>query len=149
MLWPKNAVTDGPPFYQRTGDSFEKIQFYDVNEEENYRYSFSTTYSTYGESAIESSLNILSSGVSYYGEYEEIETDKTRIYYAKNEDNFEGSTTYFFFGYIISKGNQKGLEYIYMAQCLDNSQPSCDIDVEKEEEKALYYMKSVKFNKDE
>ncbi|UHA58892.1 hypothetical protein KDJ21_018970 [Metabacillus litoralis] len=27
MLWPKNAVTDGPPFYQRTKDSFEKIIF--------------------------------------------------------------------------------------------------------------------------
>ncbi|HWJ78221.1 MAG TPA: hypothetical protein VNR61_09080 [Niallia sp.] len=149
MLWPKNAVTDGPPFYQRTKDSFEKIQFYDRNEKENYDHSFSTTYSTYGESGLESSLNILSSGVSYFGEYEEIETEKTRIYYAKKELPLKRSTAYFYFGYILSKGNEKGLEYIYIAQCIDESKSSCAIDVEKEEEKALHYMKSVKFNKDE
>ncbi|MCM3163298.1 hypothetical protein [Metabacillus litoralis] len=149
MLWPKNAVTDGPPFYQRTKDSFEKIIFYETNEKENYRYSFSTTYSTYGESAIESSLNLLSSSVGYYDEYEMIETDKNRIYYAKSEEPLENSTAYFYFGYILSKESQKGLEYIYTAQCIDKAKPSCDVDVEKEEEKALYYMKSVIFNKDE
>ncbi|MGQ4668017.1 hypothetical protein ACUIJN_19760 [Metabacillus halosaccharovorans] len=149
MLWPKNAVTDGPPFYQRTKDSFEKIIFYDRNEKENYRYSFSTTYSTYGESAIESSLNILGSSVSYFGEYEKIETDKTRIYYAKNKDTYKGSTAYFFFGYITSKESSKGLEYVFTAECIDSSKSTCNIDTKKEEEKALHYMKSVKFNKDE
>ena len=149
MLWPKNAVTDGPPFYQRTGDSFEKIIFYDVNKKENYNYQFSTTYSTYGESSIESSLNILSGGVSYFGEYEKIETDKTSIYFAKSEDTFADITTYFFFGYVVSKGNEKGLEYIYSAECIDESKSTCNIDVKKEEEKALHYMKSVTFNKDE
>lgn len=147
MLWPKNAVTDGPPFYQKTKDSFEKIQFYDRSEKENYDFSFSTTYSTYGESSIESSLNILSSGVSYFGEYKEIETEKTRIFYAKKELPLKLSTAYFYFGYIVSKGNQKGLEYIYIAQCIDES--NCEIEVEKEEKKALHYMKSVTFNKDE
>ncbi|WP_226669690.1 hypothetical protein [Metabacillus litoralis] len=147
MLWPKNAVTDGPPFYQKTKDSFEKIQFYDRSEKENYDFSFSTTYSTYGESSIESSLNILSSGVGYFGEYKEIETEKTRIFYAKKELPLKLSTAYFYFGYIVSKGNQKGLEYIYIAQCIDES--NCEIEVEKEEKKALHYMKSVTFNKDE
>ena len=149
MLWPKNAINEGPPFYQRTKDSFEKIIFNERNEKENYRYSFSTTYSTYGESAIESSLNLLSSSVGYYGEYEKIETEKTRIYYAKYEDPMKHSTAYVYFGYILSKESQKGLEYIYTAHCIDKSKPSCDIDVEKEEAKALHYMKSVKFNKDE
>ena len=149
MLWPKNAVTDGPPFYQRTGDSFEKILFDEVNEEENYLNSFSTTYSTYGESAIESSLNLLSGSVKYFGEYEKIEAGKNRIYYAKSVEPLENSTSYRFFGYIVSKDDQKGLEYVFIARCLDKSKPNCDIDVEKEEEKALHYMKSVTFNKDE
>lgn len=149
MLWPKNAVTDGPPFYQRTKDSFEKIIFYDRNEKENYRYSFSTTYSTYGESAIDSSLGLLSDSVGYNGEYEKIETEKTRIYYAKSELTYKGSTIYFFFGYITSKESQKGLEYVFSAECIDSSKSNCNIDIKKEEEKALHYMKSVKFNKDE
>ncbi|MFV2049602.1 hypothetical protein ACEWK1_19880 [Metabacillus sp. YM-086] len=148
MLWPKNAVTDGPPFYQRTKDSFEKIIFYDRNEKGNYRYSFSTTYSTYGESAIDSSLNLLSSGVSYFGEYKKIETDKTHIYFAKSEKSYEGATGYFFFSYITSKESQKGLEYIYSAECIDYSKSNCNIEIKKEEEKALHYMKSVKFNKE-
>ncbi|APH05004.1 hypothetical protein A9C19_09725 [Bacillus weihaiensis] len=149
MLWPKDAVTDGPPFYQRTQDSFEKILFYDRNKIENYDYSFRTTYSTYGESAIESSLGILSDGVRYGGEYERIETNDTYIYFAKSEKNFEDEITYFFFGYITSKYSQKGLEYIFSAGCLEGSSTSCTIDISKEEEKALNFMKSVKFTKDE
>ncbi|XQY93785.1 hypothetical protein ACNRWW_10445 [Metabacillus sp. HB246100] len=149
MLWPKDAVTDGPPFYQRTGESFEKIQFYERNEKENYDDSFSTTFSTYGEDSLESRLNILSSGVSYYGEYEEIETDKTLIYYAKKELPLKYSTAYFYFGYILSKENEKGLEYIYVTQCIDESKRNCNIDTEQEEKRALYYMQSVIFNKDE
>ncbi|MCM3163296.1 hypothetical protein [Metabacillus litoralis] len=148
MLWPKNAVTDGPPFYQRTKDSFEKIIFNDINEKENYNYSFSTTYSTYGESAVESSLGILSDSVSYNGEYEKIETDKTHIYFAKSEDTYAGITTYFFFGYITSKESQKGLEYIFSTECIDESKLTCNIDIKKGEEKALHYLKSVKFNKE-
>ncbi|WP_121661808.1 hypothetical protein [Metabacillus litoralis] len=149
MLWPENAVTDGPPYYQRTKDSFEKIIFYDRNEKENYDYSFSTTYSTYGESAIDSSLGILSDSVRYDGEYEKIETNKTRIYFAKSEKVFEDSIAYFFFGYITSKGNQKVLEYIFSAECLDNTKSNCNIDIKKEEKKALHYMKSVEFSTDE
>jgi len=149
MLWPKNAITDGPPFYQRTKDSFEKIQFYERNEKENYDFSFSTTYSTYGESVIDSSLSILSDSVRYDGEYEKIETDKTLIYFAKSEKTFEEEKAYFYFGYIASKEGQKGLEYIYSAECMDSSKSNCNIDIKKEEEKALHYMKSVKFNKDE
>ncbi|MCM3163299.1 hypothetical protein [Metabacillus litoralis] len=149
MLWPKNAVTDGPPFYQRTKDSFEKIKFYERSEKENYRYSFSTTYSTYGESVIDSTLGILSDSLGYNGEYEKIETDKTRIYFAKSEEPLKHSTAYFFFGYVASKESQRGLEYIYTSQCIDKSKTNCNIDVEKEEEKALHYMKTVKFNTDE
>ncbi|TXC92674.1 hypothetical protein FS935_00220 [Metabacillus litoralis] len=149
MLWPKNAVTDGPPFYQKTKDSFEKIIFYDRNEDENYRYSFSTTYSTYGESIIDSSLGILSDSVGYDGEYEKIETEKTRIYYAKSEEPLEHSTAYLYFCYILSKESQEGLEYVFTAQCLDKSKTNCDINIKKEEEKALHYMKKVKFNIDE
>ena len=149
MLWPENAINEGPPFYQRTKNSFEKIIFNDRNEKENYRYSFSTTYSTYGESAIDSSLNLLSSGVSYFGEYKKIETDKTIIYFAKSEKSYEGAKGYFFFSYITSKESQKGLEYIYSAECIDYSNSNCDIDIKKEEQKALHYMKSVKFYKDE
>jgi len=148
MLWPKNAVTDGPPFHQRTKDSFEKIIFYETNEKENYNYSFSTTYSPYGENAVESSLGILSDSVSYNGEYEKIETNKTRIYFAKAEKSYEGATGYFFFSYIASKESQKGLEYIYSAECIDYSNSNCNIDIKKEEQKALHYMKSVKFNKE-
>ncbi|TXC92672.1 hypothetical protein FS935_00210 [Metabacillus litoralis] len=149
MLWPKNAVTDGPPFYQKTKDSFEKIIFYESNEDENYRYSFSTTYSTYGESIIDSSLGILSDSVSYDGEYEKIETEKTRIYYAKSQEKLKHSTSYRFFGFITSKDNKKGLEYVFSARCLDESKSTCDIDVASEEEKALNNMKTIVFNKDE
>ncbi|MFV2049605.1 hypothetical protein ACEWK1_19895 [Metabacillus sp. YM-086] len=148
MLWPKNAVTDGPPFYQRTKDSFEKIIFYETNEKGNYRYSFSSTYSTYGESVIESSLGILSDSVRYNGEYEKIGTENTRIYFARSQAKLTNSTSYRFFSYIASKGSQRGVEFVYSAQCLDESQSNCDIDIEKEEDKALHYMKSVKFNTD-
>ncbi|WP_273127645.1 hypothetical protein [Bacillus weihaiensis] len=145
MLWPKDAVTDGPPFYQRTQDSFEKIIFYDRNEKENYRESFSTTYSTYGESVIESNLGILSDSIGYNGKYETLETDKSRIYFATSEDTFEGITTYFFFGYISSKESQKGLEYVYSTECLDKSKSNCSFNIEQEVETALHYMKSVQF----
>ncbi|APH05000.1 hypothetical protein [Bacillus weihaiensis] len=148
MLWPKDAVTDRPPFYQRTQDSFEKISFYDRNESENYRYSYSTTYSTYGESMIDSSLAILSDSVGYKGEYQEIDNKNTRIFYAKTEKYFEGATGYFFFGYIVSKESLKGLEYIYIAECLDYTKPNCSIDTKLEEEKAIVFMKSVLFTKD-
>ena len=115
MLWPKNAVTDGPPFYQRTKDSFEKIIFYETNEKGNYRYSFSSTYSTYGESVIESSLGILSDSVRYNGEYEKIETDDSRIYFARSQAKLTNSTSYRFFSYIASKKSERGRICLFSA----------------------------------
>ena len=121
MLWPKNATTDGPPFYQRNKNGFEKILFSEIDEEENYNYAFSTTYTTYGESLIETSLNMLSASVGYNGQYEIIQTDKTIIYYAKLEDKIgtenEMVTSYNYFSYIVSKDSKKGIEYIFTANC--------------------------------
>ncbi|MFV2049603.1 hypothetical protein KDJ21_018960 [Metabacillus litoralis] len=153
MLWPKNAVTDGPPFYQRNKDGYEKILFDELNEIENYHYSFSTTYTTYGDSVIDSSLSLLSSSIGYNGEFQKIETSKTRIYYAKSQKKLEAegrsTTSYRFFSYIVSKESQKGLEYVYIAKCLDESNGNCNINVSEQEEKALNYMKNVTFDVEE
>ncbi|MFD2212410.1 hypothetical protein [Metabacillus endolithicus] len=152
MLWPKNATTDGPPFYQRNKSGFEKILFSEIDEEENYSYAFSTTYTTYGDSLIETSLNMLSSSVGYNGEYEKIETTKTIIYYAKLEDKIgtvnESVTSFNYFSYIVSKDSKKGIEYIFIANCFDEINRVCKIDPKVEEEKALIQMKNVTFRAD-
>ncbi|MCM3163295.1 DUF6792 domain-containing protein [Metabacillus litoralis] len=152
MLWPKNAVTDGPPFYQRNKDGFEKILFSEIDEEENYSYAFSTTYTTYGDSLIETNLNMLSASVGYNGDYDKIETDKTIIYYAKLEDKIgtenESITSYNYFSYIVSKDSKKGIEYIFTANCFDELNRVCNIDPKVEEEKALIQMKNVTFRTD-
>ncbi|WP_273126878.1 hypothetical protein [Bacillus weihaiensis] len=152
MLWPKDAVTDGPPFYQRTQDGFEKIIFDEIDEEKNYHYSFSTTYSTYGDKVLDSSLSLLSSSIGYKGDYEKIETNKTFIYYGKSQKKLNtenrSTTSYRFFSYIVSKESQKGLEFVYIAKCLDEKSTKCNLNVEEEEKKALRYMRYVSFNKD-
>ncbi|WP_121661811.1 hypothetical protein [Metabacillus litoralis] len=152
MLWPKNATTDGPPFYQRNKNGFEKILFSEIDEEENYNYAFSTTYTTYGESLIGTSLNMLSASVGYNGQYEIIQTDKTIIYYAKLEDKIgtenEMVTSYNYFSYIVSKDSKKGIEYIFTANCFAELNSVCNIDPKVEEEKALIQMKNVTFRTD-
>ncbi|WP_083584346.1 hypothetical protein [Bacillus weihaiensis] len=153
MLWPKDATTDGSPFYQRNGDGYEKIIYSDASIEDNYHYSYTTTYETYGENLIDSILTTLSGSVGYTGEYKTIETEKTRIYYGKLQEKLKvddrSATSYNFFSYIVSKDSQKGIEYIYSVNCYDELNRECNIDPKIEENTALYLMKNVSFNKDE
>ncbi|WP_273126892.1 hypothetical protein [Bacillus weihaiensis] len=153
MLWPKDAIADGPPFYQRNGNGFEKILFDNRSEEGNYHYSYSTTYETDGDLFLEASLVILSDSVRFSGEYEIIETEKTKIYYGKLQDKLEAqnrsATSYHFFSYIVSKNSNKGMEFIYSVNCLDELHTQCNLDAKKEEETALYLMKKVSFNREE
>ncbi|MDL4842639.1 hypothetical protein [Aquibacillus rhizosphaerae] len=150
MLFPKDAEILDSPIYERDKDFFEFVNFVDYSREQNYNYEYDIMYSMYGEEGVEVSLKGLSRRVGYSGEYQEIEGENTRIYYAKEQELYKSDererTVYGFFSYIVPKGGAVGVEFIYSSHCY--VEEACNIEPEKEEEKALMLMKSVQFNKD-
>ncbi|WP_018934578.1 hypothetical protein [Gracilibacillus lacisalsi] len=147
VLFPKNAVISDK-FYEKNGERFESVTFEDYSVDENYYISHDLTFSDYGEDWMDENLYALSTSVNYEGDYEKKKTDNTEIYYAKQEKKYESNekkrTVYRTFSYIIPKGGDIGLEYIYSAYCYDENE-SCKIDQKEQEEIALKLMKSVEF----
>ncbi|MCM3163294.1 hypothetical protein [Metabacillus litoralis] len=150
MLYPSNAKISEIP-YEKNGKQFESVIFEENNRKKNYNYVFRTTYETYGDALLETSLKILSRSVGYSGDFNELEFGDNKIYYAKTEQPIESenrkATAYKFFSYIVSTNTKKSIEYIYTAMCFDESTIECNIDPKIEEDKALKLMKSIEFNK--
>ncbi|WP_018934576.1 hypothetical protein [Gracilibacillus lacisalsi] len=90
VLFPKNAVISDK-FYEKNGERFESVTFEDYSVDENYYISHDLTFSVYGEKFLEGSLGLLSSKLSYEGDYQEMETNATEIYYAQKSKEFESS----------------------------------------------------------
>ncbi|MDL4842640.1 hypothetical protein [Aquibacillus rhizosphaerae] len=150
MLFPENAEVSRM-FYERNKDFFESLSFVDYSKEENYNFKYDVNFTTYGEEALDNSLEILSEKIGYSGEFQKIEGENTLIYFAENEEIVEGNgnkwTVYGFYSYIILNGEDVGIEYIYSAHCYDEE--TCNIDPEIEEDKALTLMKSIHFIENE
>ncbi|MDL4840540.1 hypothetical protein, partial [Aquibacillus rhizosphaerae] len=149
--FPENAEMDSGGFYERNKDQFESLSFVDYSREENYNYTYDVMYSPYGEKDIDINLESLSTKVGYSGDYQKIDDENTRIYLAEEQQLFEEDdrkrTVYRFFSYIVPKGGNVGIEYIYSFHCFNEKE--CKIDPKKEKEKALMLMKSVEFIKNE
>ncbi|WP_054948912.1 hypothetical protein [Numidum massiliense] len=147
MLFPENAKM-ADKVYSAPGDHYEYTSFggdYGLKES-NEVYSVDIKYQNdvYADH-VDSQLNSLRRFLKD-GEFEEISMSGKTIYYGSGKKEFEheNDTVYAFFSYIKAKERHQGIRFMYSATCQDAEKP-CNLDVEKEEEKAKRLMESVTF----
>ncbi|WP_164219225.1 hypothetical protein [Virgibacillus sp. YIM 98842] len=147
MMYPQNAKMDHL-FYQRTGDNYEYIQLGENEETNEFNYYVRATYDE-GRRAVESEtlLNLLSTYVSYEGDYEKIDNTDTTIYFATTEYVTESgkSTTNRFFGTAMSNNSDQSVRFIYNL-IDDNEDADNAVDLESIQGSVLEIMKSIEFN---
>lgn len=140
MLFPANGGI-APNFHSVDGDHYEIIIFGARAEEENVSYSVDIKYHEKSSDII---LRNFRNRLGYEGEYEEFELQDKKIYMGKQKRDYEGSTVYMYFSYIKSKITNQGLDFYFDVSCSDQNKP-CDINLEKEEKRAIMFMESVNF----
>ncbi|OQP00254.1 hypothetical protein BSK33_13955, partial [Geobacillus sp. 44B] len=83
--------------------------------------------------------------VHYNGKYTKFESNNNTIYFGKNEQHISNNDIiYYFFSYVKSNHSYQAVRFIYAVTCKDANQ-KCNMDVQKEEERAKMFMKSIKF----
>ncbi|MCM3550766.1 hypothetical protein M4D48_19575 [Alkalihalobacillus clausii] len=130
------------------GDHYEKISFAYESEEENWGYliDFQYNYSGYAERP-DWLLANLRNRWSYEEEWKEIEDEDGRTYYGNTVEEFKGHQNYIFMGYKVSSQEApQGMEFLYIASCVDKEAESCQIDLAEEEEYVLRWVKSIQFS---
>ncbi|SDZ64234.1 hypothetical protein SAMN05421736_12419 [Evansella caseinilytica] len=146
MWFPVNATLNKGLYY-RQKEYRESVGFSEKYDENNSSFSSHIRYEKRKiTERIDANLSLVSSYVGYEGEYEEFNHDNKTYYYATDVDHVSDSyIVYSFFSYIKSDDSHQGISVIYDVTC-KAADIGCDIDLEKEEEKALTLMKSFEFN---
>ncbi|MBG9782989.1 hypothetical protein ABD70_03595 [Alkalihalobacillus lehensis] len=130
------------------GDHYEKISFAYENEEENrgYLIDFQYNYSGYAERP-DWLLDNLRDRWSYEEEWKEIEGEHGHIYYGYTIEEFKGHQNHVFMGYKVSSQEApQGIQFLYIASCVDKGVESCQIELEEEEKYLLRWVKSIEFS---
>ncbi|AIC93243.1 hypothetical protein [Shouchella lehensis] len=130
------------------GDHYEKISFAYENEEENrgYLIDFQYNYSGYAERP-DWLLDNLRNRWSYEEEWKEIDDEYGRIYYGYTIGDFKGHRNHVFMGYKVSSQEApQGMEFLYIASCVDKESESCQMDLKEEENYVLQWVKSIQFS---
>nr|WP_139189793.1 hypothetical protein [Evansella caseinilytica] len=146
MWFPVNATMD-EGYYSKLGDNIEYSGFGVRNESDNTFSYVQLIYENRGVTEwIDAKLSVLSNSIGYKGDYEEFKHNNKTYYYATDVDHVSDSATYYsFFSYVKSDDSDQGISFIYDVSCYDFDK-DCEIDLEKEEKKALNLMKSIEFN---
>jgi hypothetical protein len=147
MLYPKNAKMDRM-FYEKHKKYYESIHLGGGRERENISNYMIVTYENAPITEdIDVNLDLLSTYVHHNGKYIKFLSGDNTIYFGKNEQhisNDNNDIAYYFFSYVKSNHSHQAVRFIYAVLCKDENQ-KCSIDVQKEEERAKMFMKSIKF----
>ncbi|MCR6108119.1 hypothetical protein HXA32_17755 [Salipaludibacillus agaradhaerens] len=142
MLFPIEGQIDDATYYNQN-DVNEIFTFGVRNEKDNLAYGFKLTYEERGlTERIDINLKLLSNRVGYEGEFDVFQYNNNTYYYAKVD--IENSTGYFIIAYIKADNDKKAIKFIKTISCLDRDQ-TCEIEIESEEEKTQFIMKSIEF----
>ncbi len=151
MMYPENA-TMNQTYYQKNKDTFETIQFGHSNENAEIPFYVRATYDKNKDTKnTDIYLDLLSSSISYEGEFEQLEYTDKDIYFGtmkhvtELEDLSEKSSTYRFFGFIQSKNNDQAVRYTLNVLC-DDEEIGCDYDLDSIENGVKKVMESIEFN---
>jgi hypothetical protein len=145
MLYPKNAKIDRM-FYEKHKKYYESIHLGGGREKENISNYIRMTYENAKITEnIDVNLDLLSTYVHYNGKYTKFKSNNNTIYFGKNEQHISNNDIiYYFFSYVKSNHSYQAVRFIYAVTCKDANQ-KCNMDVQKEEERAKMFMKSIKF----
>ncbi len=130
------------------GDHYEKLRFAYESEEENRGYLVDFQYN-YGGNAKkpERLLDNLRGRWDYEEEWKEAEDEHGLTYYGSKVEDMEGYQRYVVIGYKVSSQDEpQAMEFLYIASCVDKEAESCQMDLVKEEEYVLKWMKSIQFS---
>ncbi|AIC93244.1 hypothetical protein BleG1_0636 [Shouchella lehensis G1] len=130
------------------GDHYEKMRFAYESEEENrgYLVDFQYNYSGYAERP-DWILDNLRKRWDYEEDWKEVEDEHGLTYYGYTIEDLEGYQSYIIMGYkVSSKEAPQGMEFLYIASCVDKDVESCQIDLAEEEEYLLQWVKSIEFS---
>ncbi|SDZ64249.1 hypothetical protein SAMN05421736_12421 [Evansella caseinilytica] len=146
MWFPVNATLDEGLYY-RQEKYRENVGFSEKYKENNFTYNLLIRYENRKAiEHVEADLSVLSSFISYEGDYDSFEHNGKNYYYAKNEHRVNDVyTVYRFFSYVESGDSDQSIKLIFETACT-NPEKSCDINLEQQEEHALRLMKSIEFN---
>jgi len=147
IKYPENALMS-KGFYERTKNTFETLRYAEDPDNDGVSYNVVATYDhSHSTQDIDSLLYLLSSSVSYEGDFEKFEHQDKTIYYANLERTTKSkpSTWYKYFGLIKSKNSNQSLEYIYSVKC-EEPEGDCSYDLDAIEHRVKSLMKSVEFN---
>ncbi|WP_164218659.1 hypothetical protein [Virgibacillus sp. YIM 98842] len=143
MMYPENAKLD-EIYYEMPGDYLEAIQFGEGEETSDHHYGVRATYNE-GDSVSEFKRlqGVFEARTSYDGDYETIEYDDKKIYFATSEyeDQNGDIITYNFLGIIMSNNSDQSVSMNYMTD--KDSVADMNSDVIKE--KVIKIMESIKF----
>jgi hypothetical protein len=144
MLFPKNGKLSQKA-NEVQGDFFETISFGNKSEEGHISFFHKITFEDKPTTKnIDINLEILSSSVGYNGDYEHFENEKNSYYFATDTYESDKKEYYRYFGYIKSKNNDKGIEFLIDSTC-SNVDIKCNLGSNEQVEYALKLMKSVEF----
>ncbi len=130
------------------GDHYEKMRFAYENEEENWGYlvDFQYNYSGYAERP-DWILDNLRKRWDYEEDWKEAEDEYGLTYFGSKVEEMDGYQRYVVIGYKVSSQKEpQGMEFLYIASCVDKESESCQMDLEEEEEYVLHWMKSIQFS---
>lgn len=108
--------------YERNGEGFESVSFFNNQTEENLRMYFRIIYENGDRTNdIDLNLELLSSMVDYEGDYEEYSIDDNTFYYGENVTEYEGHKNFIYFTYIKPNSMDKGVSFMADVSCEDIS----------------------------
>ncbi|WP_226680870.1 hypothetical protein [Sutcliffiella horikoshii] len=144
MLFPVNGKIEGES-YERNKNGFESVSFLE-KEEENISSFYKVIYeSRERTNNIELNKELLSSYVSYDGEYEEYSKNDKSYYYGESIYDFDdGNKSYQYFAYIKANNESKGASFIASISCSDKEK-ACEANSEVVKKKVTKILDSINF----
>ncbi|WP_055737263.1 MULTISPECIES: hypothetical protein [Bacillaceae] len=130
------------------GDHYEKMRFAYENEEENrgYLVDFQYNYSGYAERP-DWILDNLRKRWDYEEDWKEVEDENGLTYFGSKVEELDDYQRYVVIGYKVSSQKEpQGMEFLYIASCVDKESESCQMDLAEEEDYVLHWMKSIQFS---
>ncbi|MCM3314419.1 hypothetical protein MHB73_20920 [Bacillus sp. FSL K6-6483] len=130
------------------GDHYEKLRFAYESEEENRGFLVDFQYN-YGGNAKkpERLLDNLRGRWDYEKEWKEVEDEHGRTYFGSKVEDMEDYQRYVVIGYKVSSQKvPQGMEFLYIASCVNKEAENCQIDLAEEEEYVLQWVKSIQFS---
>ena len=139
MFFPKNAKIEGES-YERNKDGFESVSFLE-NGDTNLTTFYKVIYEERDRTNnIELQKELLSSQVSFDGEYTKFLRNNKKYYYGETVYEFTENKSFVYFVYVKGSNNDKGASFIAVVSCRDKEK-QCEAnskEVKDHIEKVMY-----------